>query len=108
MRTIRTRMTLMIVFVILVSTGLLWMISNDRATKTMTSQLEDGYSVTAEKTAHELTEWIATNAAIVDTLAADIGITGICDSGYDAFHGYLAEMLARLNLNGYIYDFYFL
>lgn len=107
MRTIRTRMTLMIVFVILVSTGLLWMISNDRTTKTMTSQLEDGYSVTAEKTAHELTEWIATNAAIVDTLAADIGITGICDSGYDAFHGYLAEMLARLNRKGYIYDFYF-
>ena len=107
MRTIRTRMTFMIVFVILVSTGLLWMISNDRATKTMTSQLEDGYSVTAEKTARELTEWIATNAAIVDTLAADIGITGICDSGYDAFHAYLAEMLARLNKNGYIYDFYF-
>ena len=107
MRTIRTRMTFMIVFVILVSTGLLWMISNDRATKTMTSQLEDGYSVTAEKTAHELTEWIGTNATIVDALAADIGITGICDNGYDAFHGYLAEMLARMNRNGYIYDFYF-
>ena len=72
MRTIRTRMTFMIVFVILVSTGLLWMISNDRATKTMTSQLEDGYSDNAKKTAHELTEWIGTNATIVDALAADI------------------------------------
>ena len=107
MKNIRVRMTVMVVFVVLVSTGLLWTISYRRARDAMTAQMEAGYGVTADKTAQELTDWIGKNAAVVDALAADIGITGIRGKGYDAFHGYLAAMHSQLNPGGFIYDFYF-
>ena len=106
-KNLRVRMTILIVLVVLVSTGLLWAISYQRAEKAMSSQLETSYSLSAEKTALELTEWINTNATILNTLAAEIEVTGIWAEGYDAFHKYLNDSCNRLNKNGYIYDIYF-
>ena len=107
MKSLRFRMTIMIVLVVLVSTGLLLLISYQRASDSMADQLERNYSAVADKYAQELTAWINTNATIIDTMAAEIANDGLYDQSYEAFHRYLSGNYDLLNRNGYIYDIYF-
>ena len=107
MKRLRVRMTSMIVLVVLVSTGLLFLISYQRARDSMSEQLENNYSVVADKYAQELTAWVNTNATIIDSMAADITASGIYEEGYESFHRYLAECCSQLNRDGFIYDIYF-
>ena len=100
-------MTVMIVLVVLVSSGLLSVISYRRAKSSVVSQSEENYRVAADKYAQELTAWINTNATMIDTMAADIRISGIFEQERDAFHSYLKESFDSLNSEGNIYDFYF-
>ncbi|MBO4846861.1 MAG: response regulator [Lachnospiraceae bacterium] len=107
MKNLRVKMTLLIVLVVLISSALILFISYTRARESMSGQLELTYSIEADKYAQELTAWINTNAAVIDSLAADIAVSGIYDDGYDAFHAYLNKSCELLNKNGYIYDIYF-
>lgn len=107
MKRLRVRITSMIVLVVLVSTGLLFLISYQRARDSMTSQMEENYSVIAEKYAQELTAWVNANATLIDSMAADITVSRIYTAGYDAFHAYLAESCKLLNKDGVIFDIYF-
>ncbi len=107
MKSLRTRMTIMIVLLILCSSVLLSFISYQRAKSSLVSQLEDNYGVAAQKYALELTSWISTNATIIDTMAAEISVNDISTQGYDAFHSYLKNSNDLLNKNGYVYDVYF-
>ena len=107
MKSMRVKMTGLIVLMVLVSIGLLFLFSYQRSRDSLSAQLEDNYSVVAEKYAQELTAWINTNATIIDSLAAEITATGIYEDSYEAFHSFLAENYSLLNRNGYIYDIYF-
>jgi sensor histidine kinase regulating citrate/malate metabolism len=89
MKSFRTKMTIMIVAVVLGSTILLSLISYERARKTLVSQLEDNYSVAAQKYSLELSSWVSNNATIIDTMAAEIAVNDISTKGYDEFHDYL-------------------
>ncbi len=107
MKSLRTRMTIMIVLLVLGSSVLLSFISYQRARKSLVAQLEDNYGVAAQKYALELTSWINTNATIIDTMAAEIAVNDITLQDYDAFHSYLKHSNELLNKNGYVYDVYF-
>ncbi|MCR5694469.1 MAG: HD domain-containing protein [Clostridia bacterium] len=107
MKSFRLKMTIMIALAVLVITGLLSVISYVRARNTMASQLEENYSVVADKYAQELTAWLNSQGTVIDTLAVEITMSRIYESGYDAFHSYLEKYLAAINTNGYMYDIYF-
>ena len=107
MKSLRVKMTSMIVFVVLVSTGLLFLISYQRARDSMSAQMENNYSIVADKYAQELTAWVNSNAAIIDSMATEITVSRIYAEGYEAFHSYLSESCAMLNRDGAIYDIYF-
>ena len=107
MRSLRTKMTITIVLVVLGSSILLSFISYQRAKDSLLLQLEDNYGVAAQKYALELTSWVDTNATIIDTMAAEIAVNGISEEGYDEFHEYLKHSNDLLNKNGYVYDVYF-
>ena len=107
MKSLRTRMTIMIVLLVLGSSVFLSFISYQRARKSLVAQLEDNYGVAAQKYALELTSWINTNATIIDTMAAEIAVNDITLEDYDAFHSYLKHSNELLNKNGYVYDVYF-
>ncbi len=100
-------MTIMIVLVVLVSTGLLSLISYRRAKSSVFSQAEEKYRVAADKYAQELTTWLNANATVVDTLAANIEYSRFFDQDGEFFHNYLKSIYDSLNYNGYIYDIYF-
>ena len=76
MKSLRSKMTILIVLVVLVSSGLLSLISYERARRTMSSQLEESYSVAADKYAQELTAWLNTYATVIDTLSSQIAFPG--------------------------------
>ena len=107
MKSLRAKKTVMIVLVVLVSIGLLLLVSYQRASGSMSAQLEQNYSIIADKYAQELTAWVNTNATIIDTMAAEIATEGIYDEDYEVFHRYLADNYDVLNTNGYLYDIYF-
>ena len=107
MKQIRVRITILIVFVVLVITGLLFLIGYQRTRESISDQMEANYSVMADRYAQELTAWINTNATIIDTMSAQITASGIDEEGYDAFHRYLAESYDLLNQEGTIYDIYY-
>ncbi len=75
MKSLRSKMTILIVLVVLVSSGLLSLISYERARRTMSSQLEESYSVAADKYAQELTAWLNTYATVIDTLSSQITLS---------------------------------
>lgn len=107
MRSLRSKMTILIVMVVLVSSGLLSMIGYHRAKETMSSQLEESYGVAAEKYANELTAWLNSRATAVEVLSAQITLDEIYSADYDTFHNYLADIHRSLNKNEYVYDVYF-
>ena len=107
MKRLRIRMTSIIVLVVLVSTGLLFLLSYQRARDSISAQMEDNYSVVADKYAQELTAWINTNATIIDSIAAEITVSGIYTESTETFHSFLFENCKLLNKNGAVYDIYF-
>ena len=107
MKSMRAKMTIMIVLVVLGSSILLSFISYQRAKSSLIVQLENNYDVAAQKYALELTSWVSTNATIIDTMAAEIAVNEISLKDYDAFHNYLKHSNELLNKNGYVYDVYF-
>ena len=107
MKNPRVKMTIMLLFVVLVITGLLLLISYQRASDSLSAQLEKNYSIVADKYAQELTAWMNANATIIDTMVAQITTDGLYDADYNAFHRALADNCALLNRDGYIYDIYF-
>ena len=107
MKNMHLRITIMIVLALLISLGLLLMISYSRARDTMASQLEDSYSVQAQKYAQELTALLNSQATIVRTQAVEITLSGIYEQDYETFHNCLSESFTRLNTDGYMYDIYF-
>ncbi len=107
MKSLRTKMTILIVLVVLGSSVFLSFISYQRAKSSLIDQLEDNYGVAAQKYALELTSWVSTNATIIDTMAAEIAVNSISEKGYDEFHNYLKHSNELLNKNGYVYDVYF-
>ena len=106
MKSLRVKMTIIILLMALAATGLL-LISYQRANISMSAQLEKNYSIVADKYAQEITAWINTNATIIDTMAADITVDAIYEDDYETFHNYLAQNYDLLNRDGYIYDIYF-
>ena len=107
MRSMRVKITSMIVLAVLIITGLLFLLGYQRARDGVSSRLESDCSVIAEKYALELTAWVNTNATIIDSMAADISVTGIYNEPYDTFHEYLRKTCGLLNADGNIYDIYF-
>lgn len=107
MRSLRFKMTTLIVLVVLISSGLLSAISYHRAKETMSSQLEASYSVAADKYANELTAWLNSRATIVEVLSVEILLNEMYESDYDTFHQYLANNHININKYGYVYDVYF-
>lgn len=107
MKSLRAKKTVVIVLAVLVCIGLLMLISYQRASGSVSAQLEQNYSIIADKYAQELTAWVNTNATIIDTMAAEIATEGIYDESYEVFHRYLADNYDVLNINGYLYDIYF-
>ncbi|SEQ60645.1 Signal transduction histidine kinase [Lachnospiraceae bacterium NE2001] len=107
MKSLRAKMTILIVLVVLGSSVLLSFISYQRAKSSLILQMEDNYGVAAQKYALELTSWVNTNATILDTMAAEIAVSDISTQGYDAFHNYLKHSNELLNKYGYVYDIYF-
>ena len=107
MKSLRAKMTILIVMVVLGSSVLMSLNSYQRAKSSLIVQLEDNYMASAQKNALELTAWVNTNATIIDTLAAEIAVNDITLKDYDAFHSYLQHSNELLNKNGYVYDVYF-
>ncbi len=110
MKNIRLKMPVLValvVLVVLVSDGLLALLSYQRASRSLSEQMELNYSVAADKYAQELTAWINTNATILDSVAAEITTGGIYDSEYEVFHRFLADNCRLLNKDGVIYDIYY-
>ena len=107
MRSFRVKMTIMIVLVVLISTGLLSLISYRNAKQSVFAQSEEKYRVAADKYAQEMTTWLNANATIVDTLAANIEYSRFFDQDGAFFHDYLKSVYDSLNTKGYIYDIYF-
>ena len=107
MKNLWFKMTILIVPVILISSGLLSMISYKRARDTMAAQMETSYSIAADKYAQELTAWLNSQAKIIDTLATEITLNKLYKEDYETFHQYLAEIFPLLNEDGYMYDIYF-
>ncbi len=106
MKSLRVKMTIIILLMVLAAAGLL-LISYQRTSDSMSSQLEKNYSIVADKYAQEITAWINTNATIIDTMAAEITVGAVYEGDYEAFHNYLAQNYDLLNRDGYIYDIYF-
>ena len=106
-KSLRTKMTIMIVLVVLGSSVLLSFISYQRAKSSLIAQMKNNYAVAAQKYALELTSWVNTNATIIDTMAAEIAVNDISQKDYDEFHKYLKNSNELLNKNGYVYDVYF-
>ena len=77
MKNLRLRITILIVLAIIVVTGILSFISYRRASESMSKQLENNYRDIADKYAQEITAWMNTNAALVESLAAYITTTEI-------------------------------
>ena len=107
MKSLRVKMTVMIVLVVLVSMGLLLLISYERARESMSVQLENNYSAVADRYTQQLTAWINTNATVIDSLAAEITATGMDTGSRETFHRFLSDTYDLLNKDGYIYDIYF-
>ena len=107
MKSMRVKITGMIVLAVLITTTLLFLFGYQWAKDSMSSRLEKDYSVHAEKYAQELTAWVNTNATMIDSLAADIAVSGIYHEDYDTFHEYLQKTCALLNRSGAVYDIYF-
>ena len=107
MKSLRTKMTILIVLMVLGSSILLSLISYSRAKSSLILQSEDNYAVAAQKYALELTSWVNTNATIIDTMAAEIAVNDITLQDYETFHNYLLRSNKLLNKNGYVYDVYF-
>ena len=107
MKSLRVKMMVLLVLVVLVSTGLFLVIGYQRARNSLSSQLEANYATQADKYAQELTAWVNNNATIIDTMSADIAVNGIYNEPYETFHSYLNESCRLLNQNGYIFDIYF-
>ena len=97
----------MIVLVVLVIAGLLSTLGFRRAKASMSSQLEEKYSMAAGKYAQELTAWVNSNATIIDTLAAEIQVNRLFEQDREIFHNFLKDSCEILNPKGYIYDIYF-
>ena len=81
MKSLRVKMTIIILLMAMAATGLL-LISYQRANISMSAQLEKNYSIVADKYAQEITAWINTNATIIDTMAADITVDAIYEDDY--------------------------
>lgn len=107
MKSLRAKMTIMIVLVVLGSSVLLSFISYQRAKSSLIAQMEDNYGAAAQRYALELSSWVSTNATIIDTLAAEIAVNDISFKDYETFHNYLKHSNDILNKNGYVYDVYF-
>ena len=107
MRSFRLKLVSVIVFVVLVSTAMLFLISYQRTKSSMSVQTEENCRIIADKYAQEMTAWVNTSATILDSLATEITVSGIYDEGYEAFHKSLAENYGRLNKDNTIYDIYF-
>lgn len=107
MKSLRTKMTIMIVLVVLSSSVLLSFISYQKAKESLIDQMEVSYGVAAQKYALELSSWVSTNATIIDTLAAEVAVNDISTKDYETFHNYLRHSNEILNKNGFVYDVYF-
>ena len=107
MRSFRLKLVSVIVFVVLVSTAMLFLISYQRTRSSMSIQAEENYRVVVDKYTQELEAWVNTNATIVDSLAAELTINQKYNDSYDAFRAWLNENYGRLNKGGSIYDIYF-
>ena len=107
MRSFRLKLVSVIVFVVLVSTAMLFLISYQRTRSSMSVQAEENYRVIVDKYTQELEAWVNTNATIVDSLAAELTINQKYNDSYDAFRAWLNENYGRLNKGGSIYDIYF-
>ena len=107
MRSFRLKLVSVIVFVVLVSTAMLFLISYQRTRSSMSVQAEENYGVIVDKYTQELEAWANTNATIVDSLAAELTISQKYNDDYDAFRSWLNENYGRLNKDGSIYDIYF-
>ena len=107
MKSMRVKITGLIVLAVLITTTLLFLFGYRWARDSMSSRMEKDYSVNAEKYAQELTAWVNTNATMIDSLAADITVSGIYNEDYNTFHTYLEKTRALLNRSGAVYDIYF-
>ncbi|MBO4337320.1 MAG: response regulator, partial [Lachnospiraceae bacterium] len=107
MKSLRTKMTILIVLMVLGSSVLLSFLSYQRAKSSLMEQMEDNYNVAAQKYALELTSWVNTNATIIDTMAAEVAVNDITLKDYETFHNYLQHSNELLNKNGFVYDVYF-
>ena len=107
MKSLRGKMTVIVVLIVLLCSGILSGISYFKASGILSKELENNYSISAERYTQKLTAWINTNATIIDTLSADIVTNRVFDDDNDAFHAYLESNFNLLNSNGYLYDIYF-
>ncbi|MCR5417420.1 MAG: response regulator [Lachnospiraceae bacterium] len=107
MKSFRAKITILLVLVVFGGSVLMSFFSYQRAKSSLMTQLQNNYSVAAQKYALELTSWVNTNATIIDTMAAEVAVNGITYQDYDAFHSYLKRSNDLLNKNGFVYDVYF-
>ncbi len=107
MKNPRKTVICVIMLLVLAGTGLLFLFSYRNARDSMTAQTEKNYSIVAEKYAQELSAWINANAAVIDSMAAEITVNEVYMQEQEAFHRYLEESFRQLNRDGVIYDIYF-
>ena len=106
-KSLKVKMTVMVVVIILICTVILSIIGYLRAKSILTEETESNCSSAAERYALELDAWIDHNAMIIETMASDIAVQKICDKSKEDFHKYLEETFNNLNSDGVIYDIYF-
>ena len=107
MKSLRGKMILMVVVVVLICSGALSLISYFSASKSLSKQLEKNYSGDAALYSEKLSTWITKYASVIDTMAADIVTDKVLDKSSDEFHQYLLSNFDQLNDDGVIYDIYF-
>jgi len=107
MKSLRGKIIVIVVLIVLICSVIVSFISYRRASRNLSREVEANYSITADRYAQELTAWINSNAAIINTLSAEMIVNGILEKSDDELHKYLEANFNLLNTEGVLYDIYF-
>ena len=104
---LRNKLILMAIVSVIAGAIALSCISYFSASVILKNEMNEEYSASAGRYAHELDSWVASHGAIIDTLASAMVADGAADLDNDALHRYLEKVFNGMNRDEVLYDIYF-